>query len=197
MKAESLTFSSCGLPSSDLRSSRSRPAQKALPEPVMTSTCALERSTSSNARRSSSTSSKLIALRLSGRLSVIVAMRSALSSSRVLNGMNGLVYAHVAGNLTRHLQKPSERFANGRLEVALRQSFQNNFGRDIADQFILSERASAKSGERGIEAPAASIVSRKDFFRGLLAAAVQMHTDLEMRKFSDDGLHHTRDFLRI
>jgi hypothetical protein len=84
MVVESLTFSSCDLPSSDFSSSRSSPAQNALPVPVTMRTCASERSTSSSADRNSEISWKLTALRFSGRLKVMRATAPAVSSSSVL-----------------------------------------------------------------------------------------------------------------
>src|SRR5579864_5988804 len=88
MVAESLRFSSCVLPASAFRLSRSSPAQKALPAPVIMSTCDSDFSASLKARRSSSTSSKLTALRFSGRLNVMVATPPDSESKRVLNDMS-------------------------------------------------------------------------------------------------------------
>jgi len=56
------------------------PEEKALPAPVRMSTIAFDVSTSLNARSRSSINSKLMALRLSGRFSVMVAMRESYAS---------------------------------------------------------------------------------------------------------------------
>ena len=81
---ESCRFCSGDRPSRAFRLSRSRPEQKALPAPVRMRTNASDFATSSSARRKSSISSKLIALRFSGRLSVMMATRASCSSVIVL-----------------------------------------------------------------------------------------------------------------
>jgi hypothetical protein len=78
MRPESSTFSACDFPVSDFSSSKSMPAQKALPAPVTIATCASEDSDLSQGRlRPHRASAKLSALRFSGRLNVIVAIRES------------------------------------------------------------------------------------------------------------------------
>src|ERR1700679_1979530 len=84
---ESCRFCSGERPRRTFRLSRSRPEQKALPAPVRMRTKASDFATSSRARCRSSISSKLIALRLSGRFRVRVAMLASYASRIVLKSI--------------------------------------------------------------------------------------------------------------
>src|SRR5438270_8254220 len=207
MKAESFTFSSWLLPTNAFRSSRSSPAQNALPAPVMISTCASDFSISSSARSSSSTNSKLTALRFSGRLSVMSARPLSLASNNVLKFMllvlhpeakprepyvnpssfrrdpslrsEDLVQSH-SSNLTRTLHQSRQRFLDRWLNRALRQRFQQNFGRNISHQLVLGKRTSSQPAQRRVKSPAAGIVRRQNFFRCLFPPAVQVHAAFEL-----------------
>src|SRR5438105_1114214 len=225
MKAESFTFSSWLLPTNAFRSSRSSPAQNALPAPVMISTCASDFSISSSARSNSSTNSKLMALRLSGRLSVMSARPLSLASNNVLKFMllflhpeakprepyvnpssfrrdtslrpEHLVQSH-SSNLTRTLQQSRQRFLNRRLNRALRQRFQQNFGRNISHQLVLGKRTSSQPAQRRVKSPAPGIVCRQNFFRRLLPPAVQVYADFSRRaKFGNHRLHQVGDLRRV
>src|SRR5579863_3312503 len=90
MVCESCRFCSGERPSRAFRLSRSIPEQKALPAPVRMTTRASDFATSSSAPSRSSINSKLIALRLSGRFSVMVATRASYASCMVWYGIASL-----------------------------------------------------------------------------------------------------------
>src|SRR5438477_6701393 len=193
MKAESLRFSSCALPSRAFRLSKSSPAQNALPAPVMMSTCAADFSISSSARSNSSTNSKLMALRLSGRLSVSVVTPCCSETRIVLNDI-----CLRGSKFCRQLHQSRQGFLNRRLNCALRQCFQQNFGRNISHQLVLGKRTSSQPAQRRVKSPAPGIVCRQNFFRRLLPPAVQVYADFSRRaKFGNLRLHQVVDFRRV
>src|SRR5438309_6846095 len=185
MKAESFTFSSWLLPTNAFRSSRSSPAQNALPAPVMISTCASDFSISSSTRSSSSTNSKLMALRLSGRLSVSV-VTPCCSETRIVS--NDICLR--GSKFCRQLQQSRQGFLNRRLNTALRQHLQRNFRGNVSHQLVLGKRTSSQPAQRRVKSPAPGIVRRQNLFRRLLPAAVQVYADFDRRaKFGDHRLH--------
>src|SRR5438105_8319764 len=193
MKAESFTFSSWLLPTNAFRSSRSSPAQNALPAPVMMSTCASDFSISSSARSNSSTNSKLMALRLSGRSSVSVITPCSFETRIVLNGI-----CLRGSKFCRQLQQSRQGFLYQWLNTALREHLQHNFRGNVSHQLVLGKRTSSQPAQRRVKSPAASVVRRQNFFRRLLPPAVQVHADFDLiAKFSDHRFHQVGDFRRV
>src|SRR5712692_5885684 len=167
--------------------SKSIPAQKALPAPVTITTREWLFSMASSAPCNSAIICVLMALRLSGRFSVILAI-SPLNSrikveymaeaSLIQKWHVRIFRADFVGHGQNLLQardvdaRIGERFALRR---------QHLFGGDVANQIVSRKGAAAKAGQRAVEAPASGLVGGQDFFFGVFRPAVQMDSQFNSR----------------
>src|SRR5271168_40114 len=190
--------------------SRSMPAQKALPAPVMMTTREWLFSTASRADCNSDSISGEIALRFSARFSVIVATSWAKSSFSVSSmaalssrstvaenplecaGYN-LILIHqrrvciLGANLVGHGQDLRQFCGiDSRIGARFSQCGEDILGGDVSDRWGAREGAAAKASQRAIEPAAASFVRGKNLFFGLLGATVQMYAQLD----SGDVIFH-------
>src|SRR5204863_5274224 len=83
-----------------------------------------------------------------------------------------------------------ESFAERQGYAALLQRVQNVFRRNIPDQVVLCERASAKPTYGRIEPAASGIVGREDFRRCFHTSAVHVDADFTFSAITDDCLQY-------
>src|SRR5215472_6717922 len=165
MRRESSWFSAgdcCAIAASI---SKSIPEQNAFPDPVRIPTRAWLFSISSRAVCSSAIIAADMALRLSGRFSVMVAICPDMSSSSVEYMLRSLLSIHewsmcvFCANLVSHFQRLCKpRRLDPRVGSSLAERRQHVFCRDVADQIISSKGAAAKSGKRAVKAPASRFI---------------------------------------
>src|SRR5450432_1363820 len=110
----------------------------------------------------------LMALRLSGRFSVMVAIASRYSRRSVEYMVetllhSGSVYKRSVGvgrpNLIGHGKNFSQALGlDARIGAGFFQRRENLFGGDVADEIVAGERAAAQASERAVEAAAPGLV---------------------------------------
>src|SRR5215472_7296518 len=137
------------------------PAQKAFPAPVTTTTRACPRSISSRAVCSSAIMVAEMALRLSGRFSVMVA--TCRLASRI-----SVVY----------MSRISSQFTSGACAY-FAQSHKDDLRGDVSYQIVSRKGTAAKPGERAVKAAASGFECSEDFFFSVLGAAMEMDTQLD------------------
>src|SRR5579859_617619 len=125
----------------------------------------------------------LMALRLSGRFSVILATSSLNSRISVEFMETSLIHkwrVRVPGaNFVGH----GEHFRQSRaidsgVSAGFAQRGEHLLRGDVPHQIVSRKGTAAKPGERGIEAPAPRFVGGEDFLLGLFGTAVQVDTEL-------------------
>src|ERR1039458_1603224 len=84
-----------------------------------------------------------------------------------------------------------QRLQHGQLRAVFAQGFDYGFCRNISNQVILREGTSAETADGGIEAATAGFIGRDDFRGGLVGAAVQVDSYLEITILG----HHSGDDL--
>src|SRR5215470_2698746 len=168
--------------------SRSMPAQKAFPAPVTITTRACPRSISSRAVCSSAIMVAEMALRLSGRFSVMVATCRLASRMSVEYMVSSLLSVHewsmriFCANFVGHFEHFREtRGIDAGIGPGFAQCHKDVLRGDVSHQIVSRKRASAKSGERAVKAAAAGFESGEDFFFGVFRAAVKMNAQLDSR----------------
>src|ERR1700676_2984543 len=184
--------------------SRSMPALKALPAPMTMTTRAFDCSTSSSADCRSQIMRVEMALRLSGRFTVSLAMSPSCSSSSVsyisqvsphvaaawCAACVTLILVHLRGVriLCAHFVGEAEHIGQlGRVDLEIITEIGADFlqcgedllGGDVADEIVARKGAAAESGERGVEAPATGFVRGEDFGFRVFGPAVQVHAELD------------------
>src|SRR5216683_4841791 len=167
--------------------SKSMPAQNALPAPVTITTREWLFSMASSALCSSAIIWVLMALRLSGRFSVILAI-SPLNSrikveymaeaSLIQKWRVRVFRANFVGH-AQHLRQ--SRAVDAGINAGFAQRRQHLFGGDVPHQIVSRKGAAAKPGQRAIEAPASRLVGGEDFFFGVFRPAVQMDSQFNSR----------------
>src|SRR5205085_6263572 len=129
-----------------------------------------------------------MALRLSGRFSVMVATGPELSRISVENINSYLLSVHegsmsiVCANLIGHfegLRKP-RRLDSG-VGPGFAQRRKNVFGSDIADQTVSGKGTAAKTSQRAVKPATSRFIRSENFFLGPLWAAVQVDAQLDSR----------------
>src|SRR5262249_54367135 len=93
-------------------------------------------------------------------------------------------------------QHVCERLTDQQLSAGLWQSSEQAFRRNISNQRILCERASAKAADGRIETAATCIVSSKYFWCGFAGHTVKMHADVAVGVLADRGIKHTPNQIR-
>src|ERR1022692_4908670 len=94
-------------------------------------------------------------------------------------------------DLGRCSQQRVQRLQHGQLRAVFAQGFDYGFCRNIPNQVILREGTSAETADGGIEAATAGFIGRDDFRGGLVGAAVQVDSYLEITILG----HHSGDDL--
>src|SRR5256885_15332215 len=157
--------------------SKSMPAQKALPLPVKMATRAWLFSIWSSAVCNSAIICVEMALRFSGRFSVMVARFPAISR-RSVEYMVGLLSIHkwctriLRANFIRHFQCLGQpRRINADVVTRLSQRGENILRRDVPDQIVSRKRAAAKPRQRAIEPAAPRFVRGENFFFRIFRSA--------------------------
>src|SRR5215472_16215503 len=166
--------------------SKSIPEQNAFPEPVRIPTRAWLFSISSNAVCISAIIAADMALRLSGRFNVIVAICPDMSSSSVEYIFRTLLSIHewsmsvFCANLVGHFQRLRKclRFDAG-IGARFAKRCKHVFRGDIPDEIISGKGAAAKPRKRAVKASATCLIRREDFFFRILGPAMQMHAKFD------------------
>src|SRR5712691_8814247 len=167
--------------------SKSIPAQKALPAPVTITTREWLFSMASSALCNSAIICVLMALRLSGRFSVILAI-SPLNSrikveymaeaSLIQKWHVRIFRADFVGHGQNLLQA---RDVDAGIGARFAQRRQHLFGGDVPNQIVSRKGAAAKSRQRAVKSPASGFIGSKNFLLRVLRPAVQMYAQLEPR----------------
>src|SRR5258708_24182229 len=174
--------------------SKSMPAQNALPLPVTMATRAWLFSIASSAVCNSAIIWVEMALRFSGRFSVMVARFPVISRRSVEYIFENTSSIHersvriLRANVIRHFEYLRQsRGINARIGARLAQRCKNILRRDVPDQIVSRKWASAKSRQRPVEAPAPRFVGCENFLFRVLRPAVQMNSELD----ASDVILHT------
>src|SRR6267154_3313720 len=162
--------------------SKSMPAQNALPLPVTMATRAWLFSIWSSAVCSSAIICVEMALRFSGRFSVMVARFFVISRRSVEYIFGNTSSIHKRGmrifhaDLVGHFEYLRQlRGIDARISAHFSEGGKNIFRRDVADQIVSRKGAAAKPGQCAIKSPASRFVGGKNFFFGVLWPAVQVY----------------------
>src|SRR5690242_11897737 len=204
MRRESSWFSCAVCCAMAASISRSIPAQNALPAPVTITTRTCDFSISSSAVCNSPIICAEIALRFSGRFSVMVARLSVRSSCNVEYMSKHLPAStwqrrvrELRANLVGHLQHPGQALRiNPRIGAGFAQRRDHVFCCDIADEFVSGERAAAESRQRAVKSSAACFVRGENFRFGVFGPAVQMHADFNSGNAAACATKHFADHFR-
>src|SRR5260370_39108042 len=165
--------------------SNSIPAQNALPAPVTITTREWLFSIASSALCSSAIIWVLMALRLSGRFSVILAISPLNSRIRVeymaeasliQNWRVRVFRANFVGH-SQHLRQ--SRVVDAGINAGFTQRGEHLLGRNVPNQIVSRKRAAAKPRQRAVKSPASCLIGGKNFFLGVLRPAVQVHAQLD------------------
>src|SRR5258708_243371 len=164
--------------------SKSMPAQNALPLPVTMATRAWLFSIASSAVCNSAIIWVEMALRFSGRFSVMVARFPVISRRSVEYIFENTSSIHersmriLRANLIRHFEYLRQaRGINARIGARFSQRCKDILGRDVPDQIVSRKGASAKPGQRPVEPPASRFVGCENFLFRVLRPAVQMNSE--------------------
>src|SRR6266481_1036516 len=162
--------------------SRSIPAQNDVPAPVTITTREWLFSMVSSAVCSSAIICVLIALRFSGRFSVILAISplnsrisvECMAEASLIQKWRVRIFR---ADFVGHGQQFCEpRAVDARIGARFAQRREHLLGGNVPDQIVSRKGAAAKSGKRAVKPPASRFVRCQDFlFRGL-GTAVQVHT---------------------
>src|SRR5712692_4391001 len=161
--------------------SKSMPAQNALPAPVTITTREWLFSIASSALCSSAIIWVLMALRLSGRFSVILAISPLNSRIRVeymaeaslIQKWRVRVFrANFVGH-AQHLRQ--SRAVDAGINAGFAQRCEHLLGRNVPNQIVSRKGAAAKSGERAVEAATSCSVCGKNFLFRVFWPAVEMN----------------------
>src|SRR5882762_6175043 len=168
--------------------SKSMPAQNALPAPVIIATRAWLFSMASRAVCNSAIMGTEIALRFSGRFSVMVARLPAISRRSVEYIFGNTSSVHKRGmrifhaDLIGHFEYLRQlRGIDARISARFSEGGKNIFRRDVADQIVSCKGAAAKPGQCAIKSPASRFVRCENLFFCMLRAAVQVYAQLDSR----------------
>src|SRR6266853_6876723 len=174
--------------------SKSMPAQNAFPLPVTMATRAWLFSIWSSAVCSSAIICVEMALRFSGRFSVMVARFPVISRRSVEYIFENTSSIHersvriLRANVIRHfeyLRQP--RGINARIGARFSQRCKDILGRDVPDQIVSRKWAATKPCQRPVEPPASRFVGCENFLFRVLRPAVQMNSELD----AGDVILHT------
>src|SRR6266436_4417992 len=167
--------------------SKSMPAQNALPAPVTITTREWLFSMVSSAVCSSAIICVLMALRFSGRFSVILAI-SPLNSRISVECMTEASLIQkwrvriFRANLVGHGQDFGEpRGVDAGIGARLAQGREHPLRGDVPHQIVSRKGAAAKPCQRAVEAPAAGFVGSENFRFRILWPAVEMGAQLDSR----------------
>src|SRR5713226_6952941 len=185
MRRESSWFSAGDCFAMAASMSRSMPAQNVVPAPVTITTREWLFSMVSSAVCSSSIICVLMALRLSGRFSVILAISPLKSRIRVeymaeaslIQKWRVRVFrANFVGH-AQHLRQ--SRAVDAGINAGFAQRRKRPFGGDVPNQIVSRKGAAAKPRQRAVKAPASRLVCGKNFLFRVLRPAVQVHAQLD------------------
>src|SRR6266849_3909799 len=167
--------------------SRSMPAQNDVPAPVTITTREWLFSMVSSAVCSSAIICVLMALRFSGRFSVILAISplnsrisvECMAEASLIQNWRVRVFR---ANLVGHGQDFGEpRVVYPRVGARFAQSRKHLLRGDVPHQIVSRKGAAAKSRQRAIEAAASRLVGGKNFRFRVLRPAVEMNAQLDSR----------------